>query len=163
MCSTSCWKSIEAESIAATIIFCGRQALALRGHFNDGPVLLANIVVGWGNFQALLQFCIDTGDEVLKHHLETSDRKATYTSKEVQNEMIIISDDIIRNKIPKKIQDEQLFSIIADEATDSANEEQLCVCFVEGGIPCEKFIGFRECRSGVTGETIACYYSFPPQ
>ena len=44
--------------------------------------------------------------------------------------------------------------IIADEATDSANEEQLSisVCFVEDGIPCEKFLGFHECRSGVTGE-----------
>ena len=57
-------------------------------------------VVGQGNFQALLQFCIDADNEVLKHHLETADRNAMYTSKEVQNE---ISGDIIRNKILKKI------------------------------------------------------------
>ena len=88
--------------------------------------------------------------------METADRNATYTSKEVQNEMIIISGDIIRNKI-LKIQDARLFSVIADEATDSANEEQLSISirFVEDGIPCEKFLGLHECRSGVTGEAIA--------
>ena len=47
--------------------FCGRQALALRGHCDDGPVLLSENVVGRGNFQALLQFRFNAGDEVLKH------------------------------------------------------------------------------------------------
>ena len=67
------------KSIAATIIFCGRQALALRGHCDDGPVLLSETMIGRGNFQALLQFRIDAGDDVLKHHLETADRNAMYT------------------------------------------------------------------------------------
>ena len=35
------------KSIAVTIIFCGRQALSLRGHHDDGPVLT---VIGRGNF-----------------------------------------------------------------------------------------------------------------
>ena len=71
---------MKLKSIAATIIFCGRQAL-YWGHRDDGPVLLSEIVVGRGNFQPLLQFRIDAGDEVLKQHLETADRNATYTSK----------------------------------------------------------------------------------
>ena len=47
--------------------------------------------------------------------------------------------------------------MIADEATDSANDEQLSISirFVENGTPNEKFLGFHECRSGVTGEAIA--------
>ena len=147
------------KSIAATIIFCGRQALSLRGHRDDGPVLLSETLVGRGNFQALLQFRIDAGDEVLRHNLETADRNATYTSKEVQNEMMVISGDIIRNKIQQKIRDAQFFSVIADEATDSANAEQLSISvrYVENGVPNEKFLGFNECRSGVTGEAIASY------
>ena len=77
--------------------------------------------------------------------------------------MIIICGDIIRNKILKKIRDVWLFSVIADEATDSANEEQLSISvrFVEDGIPCEKFLGFHECRSGVTGEVIALAIFLP--
>ena len=47
--------------------------------------------------------------------------------------------------------------MIADEATDSANDEQLSVSirFVRNSTPNEKFLGFHECRSGVTGEAIA--------
>ena len=87
---------LKLNSIAATIIFCGRQALALRGHRDDGPVLLSETVIGQGNFQALLQFR-DAGDEVLKHHLETADRNTMYTSKEIQNEMITICDRLREN------------------------------------------------------------------
>lgn len=29
------------------------------------------------------------------------------------------------------------------------------VCYFEDGVPQEKFLGFRECLSGVTGEAIA--------
>ena len=49
------------------------------------------------------------------------------------------------------------FSVIADEATDTANDEQLSICvrFLDGGLPHEKFLAFHECQSGVTGEAIA--------
>ena len=49
------------------------------------------------------------------------------------------------------------FSVIADEATDSSNVEQLSinVRFLENGEPQERFVGFQECISGTTGETIA--------
>ena len=49
------------------------------------------------------------------------------------------------------------FSVIADEATDSSNFEQLSidVRFLETGKPQGKFLGFQECISGTTGEAIA--------
>ena len=62
------------RSIAATIIFCGKQAISLRGHRDDWPALLDSEVDthNAGNFHALLQFCVDAGDKVLKEHLETA-------------------------------------------------------------------------------------------
>ena len=79
-----------------------------------------------------------------------------YTSKEVQNPMIVICGDIIRNKILQKVQNARYFSVIA-EATDSANAEQLSISvrYLDNGVPQEKFLGFYECLSGVTGEAIA--------
>lgn len=55
------------------------------------------------------------------------------------------------------VQKAGFFSVIADEATDTANDEQLSVCvrFVDGGVLHEKFLAFHECQSGVTGEAIA--------
>ena len=80
-----------------------------------------------------------------------------YTSKTVQNEMITICGDIIRSKLIKMVQNAGFFSVIADEATDVANDEQLSICvrFVDGHSPCEKFLAFHECRSGVTGMALA--------
>ena len=43
------------------------------------------------------------------------------------------------------------------QATDTANDEQLSISirFVDCGSPCERFLTFPECRSGVSGEAIA--------
>ncbi len=52
------------------------------------------------------------------------------------------------------------FLVIADEATESSNVEQLSinVHFLENGEPQEKFLGFQECISGTTGETIVIIF-----
>ena len=41
--------------------------------------------------------------------------------------------------------------MIADEATDSANDEQLPIIirYLDKSVPEEKFLGFHECLSGV--------------
>ena len=39
--------------------------------------------VNRGNFQSLLRFRVDAGDQVLKEHLGTASLNATYTSKEI--------------------------------------------------------------------------------
>ena len=89
--------------------------------------------------------------------MKNSASNALYTSKTVQNELIVIGGDIIRYKILAKVRQAKIFSIIADEATDMANDEQLSICihYVEEGVPQEKFIAFHECVSGVMGEAIS--------
>ncbi len=148
---------LKLRSITATVIFCGQQGLAFRGHAEDSPFDLSDTTTNRGNFHSLLKFRVDAGDLVLKEHLETADRNAIYTSKEIQNQMIVICGDIIRSKILQKVREARFFSIIADEATDSANDEQLCLSirFLDKCVPQEKFLGFHECLSGVSGEAIA--------
>ena len=71
--------------------------------------------------------------------------------------MITVCGKIIQNKILQRIREAQFHSVIADEATDSANDKQLSISirFVENGTPNEKFLGSHECRSGVSGEASA--------
>ena len=71
------------RSIAATIIFCGKRAISLRGHRDDWPALIESDDDSHnaGNFQALLQFRVDAGDEVLKEHLKTAQNNAIRPSK----------------------------------------------------------------------------------
>ena len=81
---------------------------------------------------------------MLKEHLKTAARNALYTIKTVQNEMITICGSIIRRKLLEMVQNAGFFSVIADKATDAANDEQLsiCVCFVDNGTPCGAVPGF---------------------
>ena len=67
-----------------TIIFCGRNNIALRGQRDDDPT---NASLS-GNFQALLEFRVQSGDQILQNHLQTAPRNATYISKTIQNQMI---------------------------------------------------------------------------
>ena len=56
------------KSITETIIFCGRQALSLRGHRDDpqfdNSYLLEFPSVNVGNFLELIHFRVAAGDEV---------------------------------------------------------------------------------------------------
>ena len=112
-----------------------------------------------GNFLALLQFRVLSGDTILAEHLQSAHRNALYTSKTIQNEVIEICNNIIRETILKEIRAARYFSIMVDEATDAANDEQLTVSLryvhpntrrIE-----ERFVAFSECVTGVSGKAIA--------
>ena len=71
--------------------------------------------------------------------------------------MIATYGDMIRRKIIPRIHEAGLFTVIADEATELANDEQLSmsVGYLENGLPNKRFIGLCECQEGVSGEAIA--------
>ena len=79
------------------------------------------------------------------------------TSKTVQNEIITICGNLIRQKVLKSVCDARFFSVIAGEATDAANHEQLSITirFVNKNESCERFLGFLKCETGISGEAIA--------
>ncbi|KAK3094432.1 hypothetical protein FSP39_001685 [Pinctada imbricata] len=98
-------------------------------------------------------------DGVLQRHLSDSKRNAKYTSKTVQNEMIQLMGDFIRDEGTKDLRDgDALFSLIADEVTDISNKEilSLCVRFVSSSHNIqiqEIFLDFVSLE-GITGELI---------
>ena len=68
---------------------------------------------------------VESGDTILAQHLQSAHehRNALYTSKTIQNELIDICSNIIREKILEEICAARLM----DEATNAANDEQLTV------------------------------------
>ena len=92
----------------------------------------------------------------LKGHFENAAGNALYTSKTV---LMGISGDPIRANLLIKVQEAMFYSVIADEAADAANDKQLSIClgFVSGNLPCEKFLAFHERQSGITGSAISEY------
>ena len=117
---------LKLHSIVETII-CGRQGIPLRGHRDDHTCMDSDPLANHGNFMALLQFRIQAGDMVLSEHLQTAGGNAVYTSKTIQNEIIEICGNLITQQILDNIKEALFFSIIADEATDVANKEQLSI------------------------------------
>ena len=70
--------------IVKTLILCARQNIPLRGHrdnatlkFKDGiPILKQDKL---GNFNSLLLFRMDAADDLLKEHLEKSNKNSIHS------------------------------------------------------------------------------------
>ncbi len=114
------------ETIVETILLCGRQNMAFRGHRDDEKH--DDMSGNCGNFRALLNYRVNGGDEALKAHCERAPKNATYKSKTTQNELINIIGDIILKRIVADInQSGGWYSVSADEVRDTSNKEQLAV------------------------------------
>ena len=139
--------------VVKTIVFCGQQNIPLRGH-HEGESSQSP-----GNFKALLTFRVESGDHILKSHMDTCSRNAVYTSKNIQNEIISVVGSWIQSKLLHAIQTgSKIFSIIADESRDCSNKEQmpLIIWYVnESHEIQESFMEFLECEHGTTGASIA--------
>ncbi len=61
---------------------------------------------------------------MLEEHLKTAAANATYTSPTIQDQLISICGEYIRECIIKQT-GHQVYSVITDEVTDSSNLEQL--------------------------------------
>ncbi|XP_018496236.1 52 kDa repressor of the inhibitor of the protein kinase-like [Galendromus occidentalis] len=112
-----------------TVLLCGRQNIALRGHRDNG--LLSDDSLGdskEGNFRALLRYRLDAGDSLLEEHLANPKRNATYISGKFQNEIIRATGRLIRKKIVNEVRDAKFFSILADETRDLGKLDQLTMC-----------------------------------
>ena len=78
-----------------------------------------------GNFQDLLHFRIESGDEILKHHMETASHAARYTSVRTQNEIVEICGRLLQRDVVQAANSSAAFSILADETADISGKEQL--------------------------------------
>ena len=142
------------SSVIKTILLCGRHNIPLRGHRDDSRYYETT---DSGNFQALLDFRVDSGDAVLKDHFNNSARNATYRSKSIQNEIISCCADVVIEKIIKDIKEAKFYSILADEVRDCSNKEQmpLILRYVsKSGEIQERFLKFIHCDSGLSGEAL---------
>ncbi|XP_060873882.1 uncharacterized protein LOC132947614 [Metopolophium dirhodum] len=80
----------------------------------------------------LLKFRIDSGDDVLKNHLQNCPKNSNFISKTTQNDLIDCCASVILGKIVNAIKESKYFSILVDETTDISTSKQLvlCICYV---------------------------------
>ncbi|CAG2195051.1 unnamed protein product [Mytilus edulis] len=144
-------------SIIKSLVFCGRQGIALRGHRDDDTDKGSS--TNKGNFKELLNFRVDAGDSILEKHLNSCKKNATYTSKTSQNHLLLCLKNYIQNKIVSEVRALDIgpyYGIQCDEVTDSSNWEQLglVIRYTVHGHPKERLLEFKECET-ITGVEIA--------
>ena len=142
------------ESIVKTVILCGRQNIPLRGHRDDSSHYDSK---DCGNFQALLNVRVDSGDTVMEEHFKKAPQNATFRSKTTQNEISECCSEVIRELIIADVRASKVFSISAGEATDCSTKEQmpLVLRYVDRNWEIqERFVTFIHCDSGISGKAL---------
>ena len=143
------------ESLLKIVLLCGKQGLALRGHRDDKLNWEDESCFNEGNFIQLVRFRAET-DPILANHLASSPRNACYTSKTIQNELISVIGQRIRDDFLDEVKSAKVYSIIADEVTDVANREEvsLVVRYIHDHKIKEVFLDFLEVER-ITGVVMA--------
>ncbi|XP_065642785.1 52 kDa repressor of the inhibitor of the protein kinase-like [Hydra vulgaris] len=148
--------------IIDTIILCGRQGLALRGHNDDSQyhseVGQYSTSCNVGNFMEILNYRVRGGDTELENHLKNHKKNASYLSRTMQNEIIFCCGEIISDKIVSNIKADKFFSILSDEAIDVSNKPQMSLVlrYVDSGNNIvEVFVKFIHNDNGLDGESLS--------
>ena len=107
------------ESLLKITIFRGKQGLALRGHRDDTIDWQASEAGNQGNFAQLMCFRAEI-DPVMAEYLQGAPKNAQYTSKTIQNELVTVIGDRIRESVINEVKDVKFHSLISDEVTATA-------------------------------------------
>ena len=79
------------KSLTEAVLFCGKQCIALRGHRDD---CTADVQGNRGNFLALIDYAIRSGNTALRTHLKVAARNAIYMSKLLKTSLLNVLVDI---------------------------------------------------------------------
>ena len=102
------------------LLFLAKQGLAFRGHVES------NDSNNRGNFIELLHF-LSKYEPKLKQWMDKHPGNVSYLSSEIQNEMLHIAAEQIRQQIAVDVCKSRYFSLVCDEVSDISNTEWITV------------------------------------
>ena len=106
-------------SIVKTLVILGRQGISLRGHRE-------NEESNRGNFLELLMFQAKNNPSI-NQHFANKEKGVTYTSPGIQNKLLNIIGENIRDSTINQIKEARMFALILDESLDISRHEQAAV------------------------------------
>ena len=140
------------KAIAEILLLCGTQDLALRGHHES------QLSSNRGNFLEILQV-VAKHDKIVEDRIMCGPRNATYTSAGIQNSILKILGDIVRNVVCNGVKEAEMFSLLVDETKDLSKKEQMAIVlrYVDSkGMLHEHFLTYVEAAS-VTAKSLTKY------
>ena len=116
----------RAREIVETVKILGEQEMPFRGHRDHGPLDLDTPPgpENEGNVRALLRYRA-LGDTQLYQNIQNSPKNASLTSWVIQNEIIQVCGEVIKESLVREIKNAGIYSLIADCTTDISKKEQL--------------------------------------
>ena len=145
-------------SIIDMVIVLGQRNISFHGH-------------GWskelkredGNFDFFLHWK-SRFDPILSEHLKSAKKNALYLSPMIRNELIDLAGVEVKEIILNEVRSAGWFSVMADECTDVATQEQMSICvqFVESKHPQvrEEFVGFVQLENTGAASITAAILQF---
>lgn len=137
LCSQRLMEVEKNRNILRTVIpllqLCAVQNISLRGHRDDGYLLLKNGNVinseNDGNFRHLLRYRIDAGDKAFEQHISDCNihKLPTYISKTTQNQLLTTMCSLLKEDIIHDVNSADFWSILVDESTDRQTREQMVI------------------------------------
>ncbi|XP_051881620.1 52 kDa repressor of the inhibitor of the protein kinase-like isoform X2 [Pristis pectinata] len=136
-----------------TVLLLGRQNVPLGGSATEN---VSNLCNTQDNIQALLEFRMNAGDEILRKRFETTAVNAVYCPKNLQKDLLDICEMCIREEVLREVRDSNFFSIVTDDVINIAGVDHvsLLIRFVdESDSLRQEFVGFIPCE--LDGEFLA--------
>ena len=109
-------------------------------------------------FESLLTLQIENGDIKLKSHQDTCPGNATYESYSTIVELLTSISKTLESNLLSSLKASPYYSLMADESTDAASQEELSVCarWLEHNKPVEHFLGIIQAKQA-NAEAISGY------
>ena len=101
-------------------MLCALQEIGLRGHRECADAS------NRGNFLEILAL-VASHDPIVQQRLQQGPRNAVYTSAEIQNTLLHIMGEMVREKICQEVKDAGVYSVLANESKDSSKTEQMAI------------------------------------
>ncbi|XP_036381144.1 52 kDa repressor of the inhibitor of the protein kinase-like [Megalops cyprinoides] len=130
------------KSLFEVLVVIGKQNIPLNGHAEEEK---GSESFTLSNFQALLEYRINAGDEVLRKRFEMTAVNAEYCSPTQQKQMLEVCESCIREELLQEIRECRFFSLVTDEVVEISGECHLPLLlrFVDQSNDLrEEFIGF---------------------
>ena len=148
-------KRLYVKIIFASILFCCQQGISLRGHRE--VIDMEDMSVNVGNFRALM-ILMSRSIDIVRQRMTSGPKNATWLGHDIQNAVISLMAETLRERIKEEVRTARYFTIIADETRDVSKTKQLSFVlrYILHGNTYERFISFCQMRS-VYLQLIICH------
>lgn len=107
------------RSLFEVLVMLGRQSIPLLADKASEAERMSN------NFQALIDYRMNAGDEALKKRFEATAVNTEYLSATQQSQLLDICENTVREEMLMEVRESRFFSLVTGDLVEFANEKHL--------------------------------------